>query len=134
MHNTAVACSKPSNTVSDRLEQQREEVRYRVLRLIEKNPEISQRELAEELGISLGQINYQLKALKERGYIKMANFIRSDNRLSYIYLLTPKGLSEKLQITKIFLKRKQEEYNFLKIEIEKIEKEVREFEQRKEEK
>lgn len=124
-HNTAVACQKAqSNKVSDRLEQQREEVRFRVLRLIENNPEISQRELADELGVSLGQINYQLKALKERGLIKVGNFMSSDNKLAYIYLLTPKGVADKLAITKRFLVRKRQEFELMKAELEQLEQEV----------
>jgi len=110
--------------VSDRQEQQREEVRFRVLRLIESNPEISQRELADELGVSLGQINYQLKALKDRGLIKVSNFIRSDNKLAYIYLLTPKGVADKLAITKRFLVRKRQEFELMKAELEELEKEM----------
>ena len=128
MHNTAVACQKAKlNIVSDRLEQQREEVRFRVLRLIESNPEISQRELADELGVSLGQINYQLKALKERGLIKVGNFMRSDNKLAYIYLLTPKGVADKLAITKHFLERKRDEFTLLKAELEELEQEAQEI-------
>lgn len=110
--------------MSDRQEQQREEVRFRVLRLIESNPEISQRELADELGVSLGQINYQLKALKERGLIKVSNFMRSDNKLAYIYLLTPKGVVDKLAITKRFLVRKRQEFELMKAELEELEQEV----------
>jgi len=112
--------------VSDRLEQQREEVRFRVLRLIENKPEISQRELAEELGISLGQINYQLKSLKEKGFIKAGNFLRNDNKLAYVYLLTPKGVADKLTITKHFLVRKKQEFQLLKTELEQLENELRE--------
>lgn len=111
--------------MSDRLEQQREEVRFRVLRLIENKPEISQRELADELGISLGQINYQLKSLKEKGLIKAGNFLRSGNKLSYAYLLTPKGVADKLAITKHFLVRKRQEFQLLKTELEQLESEIR---------
>lgn len=124
MHNTAVACSKLPYIVSERINQQREEVRFRVLRLIESKPEISQRELADELGVSLGQINYQLKALKERGLIKVGNFMRSDNKLAYIYLLTPKGVADKLAITKRFLERKRQEFELMKTELEELEREV----------
>ncbi|BET24762.1 AsnC family transcriptional regulator [Limnobacter thiooxidans] len=109
--------------MSDRLEQQREEIRFRVLRLIENKPEISQRELADELGISLGQVNYQLKALKERGLIKVGNFLRSDNKLAYIYLLTPKGVADKLAITKLFMARKRQEFELMKAELEELERE-----------
>lgn len=99
-------------------------MRFRVLRLIESNPEISQRELADELGVSLGQINYQLKALKEKGLIKVGNFMRSDNKLAYIYLLTPKGVADKLAITKRFLVRKRHEFELMKAELEELEQEV----------
>jgi MarR family transcriptional regulator, temperature-dependent positive regulator of motility len=116
---------KTIETVSDRLEQHREEVRFKVLRLIENKPKISQRELADELGVSLGQINYQLKALRERGLIKVGNFIRSDNKLAYIYLLTPKGAADKLVITKRFLIRKRQEFELLKAELDELEKEVK---------
>lgn len=95
-----------------------------MLRLIESRPEISQRELADELGISLGQINYQLKALKERGLIKVGNFLRSDNKLAYVYLLTPKGVADKLAITKHFLERKRNEFSLLKAELEELEQEA----------
>lgn len=96
-----------------------------MLRLIESKPEISQRELADELGISLGQINYQLKALKERGLIKVGNFLRSDNKLAYVYMLTPKGLADKLAITKYFLERKRNEFALLKAELDELEREAR---------
>ncbi|WP_341237303.1 MarR family EPS-associated transcriptional regulator [uncultured Limnobacter sp.] len=115
---------KSPQTVSDRLEQQRQEVRFRVLRLIEGKPEISQRELADALGISLGQINYQLKSLKEKGLIKAGNFLRSDNKLAYAYLLTPKGVADKLAITKHFLARKRQEFQLLKTELEQLESEL----------
>lgn len=120
----AVAWLKLSYIVSERIDQQREEVRFRVLRLIESRPDISQRELADELGVSLGQINYQLKALKERGLIKVGNFMRSDNKLAYIYLLTPKGVADKLAITKRFLVRKRQEFELMKTELEELEQEV----------
>lgn len=114
--------------MSDRLEQQREEVRFRVLRLIESNPEISQRELADELGVSLGQINYQLKALKERGLIKVSNFMRSDKKLTYIYMLTPKGVSSKLKATKKFLLLKKKEFDLIKMQIIDLEREMELYE------
>lgn len=104
--------------------QQKDEIRFRVLRMLENRPEISQRELADELGISLGQINYQLKALKERGLIKVGNFLRSDNKLAYVYLLTPKGVADKLAITKHFLERKRNEFALLKAELEELEQEA----------
>lgn len=124
MHNTAVACLKHFKTLSDRLKKQREEVRFRVLRLIESKPEISQRELAEELGISLGQINYQVRALKNKGMVKISNFLGSDNKMAYSYILTPKGISEKLASTYSFLESKRLEFEILKAEIEKLERET----------
>lgn len=130
----AVACPKhtrssqtilnePPRLISKH-EQQKEEIRFRVLRLIESRPDISQRELAEALGISLGQINYQLKGLREKGLIKVGNFLRSDNKLAYVYLLTPKGVADKLSITKNFLDRKRREFELLKAELEQLEKEA----------
>lgn len=95
-----------------------------MLRLIESRPEISQRELADELGISLGQINYQLKALKEKGLIKVGNFMRSDNKLAYVYLLTPQGVASKLSVTKRFLARKREEFELMKAELDELEREA----------
>lgn len=104
--------------------QQKDEIRFRVLRILENRPEISQRELADELGVSLGQVNYLLKALKERGLIKVGNFLRSDNKLAYVYLLTPKGVADKLAITKHFLERKRNEFALLKAELEELEQEA----------
>jgi MarR family transcriptional regulator, temperature-dependent positive regulator of motility len=137
VHNTAVACPKYQNSpkilfqeihsLISKQNQQKEEMRFRVLRLIESRPEISQRELADELGISLGQINYQLKALKERGLIKVGNFLRSDNKLAYVYLLTPKGVADKLSITKHFLERKRNEFALLKAELEELEQEAQDI-------
>lgn len=96
-----------------------------MLRQIESRPEISQRELADELGVSLGQVNYLLRALKERGLIKVGNFLRNDNKLAYMYLLTPKGVADKLAITKHFLERKRNEFALLKAELEELEQETR---------
>lgn len=103
---------------------QKEEVRFRILRVLEVRPEISQRELAQELGISLGQVNYVLKALKSKGLIKVGNFMRNDDKLSYAYLLTPQGVAEKIAITARFLSRKREEFDLLKKELESIEGEL----------
>ncbi len=97
-----------------------EEVRYRILKLLEPNPQLSQREVAKELGISLGKVNYCLKALVDKGWIKAANFKNSHNKTAYMYLLTPRGLEEKARVTARFLQRKVEEYEALKAEIERL--------------
>ena len=101
-----------------------EETSYRVIKLIEQNPEITQRQLAEELGISLGKANYCLKALIEKGLIKASNFKNSRNKLAYSYLLTPRGITEKVRITASFLKRQLTEFDVLKNEIETLRQEV----------
>lgn len=86
--------------------------------LIEKKPHVSQREIANQLGVSLGGINYCLKALVERGYVKVFNFTNNPRKLSYVYLLTPTGIAEKTALAGQFLKRKLVEYEALKAEIE----------------
>lgn len=95
---------------------------YRILQKLEDQPDISQRELAEHLGISVGKANFVLSALVERGLVKAENFKKSNNKAGYLYLLTPKGLSEKVVITSRFLARKQAEYDRLKSEIEDIQR------------
>ena len=90
---------------------------FNVLRKINSNPNISQRDLANELNLSLGKINYCLKALKSKGLVKIRNFNKSKNKMGYAYILTPKGISEKTKITINFMKRKMEEYDELKKEI-----------------
>ena len=90
---------------------------FNVLRKIQNKPESTQRELAEELGFSLGKLNYCLKALKAKGLIKINNFKRNPNKINYIYVLTPKGIAERTQLTLNFMKRKMEEYDELKKEI-----------------
>ncbi len=101
-----------------------DEYRYRILKRLEADPEISQRELAKELGISLGRANYCLKALIERGLVKANNFRKMDNRSGYAYYLTSKGFEEKARITLAFLKFKMSEYEALKVEIEGLRQEV----------
>jgi len=102
-----------------------EETRYRLIKRIESNPEISQRELAAELGVSLGKVNYCLKALITMGWVKVGNFTRSNSKLGYAYVVTPAGLHEKAHITARFLKKKRMQYELLKEEIEKLESEVK---------
>ena len=90
-----------------------------LLRKIKKNPSFSQRKLADELGFSLGKLNYCLKALKSKGLIKMENFKKNPNKLNYIYVLTPRGIAEKTKLTINFMKRKMKEYDELKKELNK---------------
>ena len=101
-----------------------DEYRYKIFKLVEANPEISQRELARELGISLGKANYCLKALIEKGQLKMRNFRNSKRKSAYMYLVTPKGIDEKSRVTARFLKRKLQEYESLQKEIEQLRNEV----------
>jgi len=96
----------------------------KLLDVIAAKPKITQRELSDELGLSLGKTNFVLTALIDRGLVKVDNFKRSDNKVGYAYLLTPKGISEKVVITKRFLARKMAEYDQLKAEIEKLQEEV----------
>ncbi|MDP3776401.1 MarR family EPS-associated transcriptional regulator [Methylotenera sp.] len=102
-----------------------DEYRYKILKLVEAKPEISQRELAAELGISLGKANFCLKALIEVGLLKATNFRNSKNKLAYIYLLTPVGIEEKAVITIRFLKKKMEEFEVLRNEIGMLQEEVK---------
>ena len=97
---------------------------YIILRILKDNPKITQREMAKELGLSLGKTNYVVRALIDKGWVKLSNFKRSDNKLGYIYLLTPEGLSEKTMLAQNFLNRKSEEYNRLKKEIEILKNEL----------
>ena len=92
---------------------------FNVLRKINSKPKSTQRELAVELGFSLGKLNYCLKALKNKGLVKIKNFEKNPNKLNYIYVLTPRGISEKTQLTLNFMKRKMKEYDELKKEINK---------------
>ena len=102
-----------------------EDTHYRVMRLLEKNPDLTQRELAEKLGVSLGALNYCLKALTRKGMIKVQNFANSKNKFGYVYVLTPSGISEKAKLTSAFLKRKMEEYETLRTEIAMLKKELK---------
>ena len=101
-----------------------EEIHYHVLKLIEKNPSITQRELASELGVSIGKANYCMKALIDKGWVKASNFKNSNKKLAYFYILTPTGIEQKAKITVNFLKRKMNDYEELKQEIEILKNEV----------
>jgi|GEM_PF-714471 len=97
-----------------------EDLRFRVLRLLQDNPEMSQREISAALGVSFGGVNYCLNALAEKGTIKIRNFRASNNKLRYAYVLTPQGLAEKTALTGRFLRRKMAEYEALRAEIEAV--------------
>lgn len=101
-----------------------DEYRYKILKLVESNPELSQRELAKALGVSLGKANFCLKALIDVGMVKATNFRNSKNKLAYMYLLTPHGIEEKARITMRFLKYKLKEREQLLQEIEQLRQEA----------
>jgi EPS-associated MarR family transcriptional regulator len=101
-----------------------DELRYRVLRLLLERPQISQRELARELGLSLGKANYCVRALIDKGWLKVRNFTNSQHKLAYAYVLTPSGLRAKARVTLAFMKRKQEEYDQLSRELVELRQEV----------
>ncbi len=93
-----------------------------ILRKIEENPNLTQRQIAEHLGLSLGKINYLIKALLGKGMVKVDNFRKSDKKIGYLYLLTPEGVERKRKLTLLFLQRKAEEFDRLKEEINRIDK------------
>ena len=101
-----------------------QDTHFRVLRLLQDNPEMSQRELAAAAGISVGGTHYVLNALIEKGLLKLGNFTAAEDKRRYAYVLTPKGIAEKTAITKRFLARKIEEYEALKSEIDELSKEI----------
>jgi EPS-associated MarR family transcriptional regulator len=102
-----------------------QELEYRALKILEQRPDMTQRELAEALGVSLGKTHYLVKSLIDVGWVKLDNFQRSDNKWGYAYLLTPKGIVEKAAITARFLVRKQREYSNLQLEIQQLQEEVK---------
>ena len=101
-----------------------DEMRYKLMRLLEASPEMSQRDVARELGISVGKVNYCLRALIRKGWVKATNFKNSQNRTAYMYLLTPRGIEEKARVTMRFLQAKMREYETLRAEIEQIRREA----------
>lgn len=104
-----------------------EQRQLHAMRLLEANPKMTQRELAEALGVSLGAANYCLKALVEKGWVKLENFQNNSRKLGYLYLLTPRGIAAKTTLTARFLRRKLLEYEALKAEIEQLKCEVAQF-------
>jgi len=101
-----------------------EDTHFRVLRLLQENPEMSQRELAEAVGISVGGIHYVLNALIDKGLVKLGNFTAAEDKRRYAYILTPTGIAEKTAVTHRFLARKLEEYKALKAEIDALRSEI----------
>jgi EPS-associated MarR family transcriptional regulator len=98
-----------------------EDVHFRVMRLLEVNPDMSQRDLAAHVGVSLGSLNYCLKALMVKGFVKLENFQNSKHKFKYVYILTPAGVAQKVALSSRFLKRKIQEYEALKAEIDVLE-------------
>lgn len=103
-----------------------DDINYRILKLLEDNPNLTQRELAQELGMSLGKANYCLKALISKGLVKVDNFKQQGSKAGYAYVLTPLGIAQKVVITKRFLARKLNEYETLKADISRLKREVEE--------
>jgi EPS-associated MarR family transcriptional regulator len=119
----AVAWLKPPHMTSRRSQLQ-EDTYFRVLRMLQDDPDMTQREIAEKLGISTSGLNYCLKALIDKGWVKMQNFSQSKNKFGYIYVLTPQGIAEKAVLANRFLKRKMAEYEILKAEIQGLQVEA----------
>jgi EPS-associated MarR family transcriptional regulator len=101
-----------------------DETRYRILKVLQADPQASQRRIADELGISLGRVNYCLNALINKGLVKVNNFRNSANKRAYLYLLTPRGIEERARLTARFLRVKFDEYEILKRELEELEREA----------
>ena len=110
--------------MTSRRSQLQEDTYFRVLRLLQDNPDMTQREIAQSVGLSTSGLNYCLKALIDKGWVKVHNFSQSKNKFGYIYVLTPQGIAEKLALTSRFLKRKLSEYDALKAEIDGLQAEV----------
>ena len=106
-----------------------QELEYRALKILEQQPELTQRQLSETLGVSLGKTNYILKSLIDVGWVKLDNFQKSNNKWGYAYFLTPMGVTEKAAITIRFLKRKKQEYDNLQKEIARLQQEVQQQQQ-----
>ena len=110
--------------MASRREEQQEDVRLRVMRLIKGNPELSSRQVADQVGISNGSAYYVLTALVEKGFVKLENFKNNPRKGQYAYLLTPKGVREKSLLTHRFIERKRQEFDDLRAEIELLEREA----------
>ena len=110
--------------MASRQANQQEDNYFRVMRILHDSPDITQRELAEKLGVSVSGLNYCLKALIDKGWVKIQNFSNNKNKLGYAYLLTPTGIVQKASLTSSFLQRKMQEYEALKQEIKQMKQEV----------
>ena len=113
--------------MQNKYSQIQEDTYFRVLRILKENPDLTQRELAEMLGVSVGSLNYCLKALIEKGCIKVQNFSQSKNKFGYVFIITPRGVAKKAALTSSFLRRKLFEYEALKREIESLHTELNAF-------
>jgi EPS-associated MarR family transcriptional regulator len=111
--------------MTSRQAQIQEDTHFRIMRILQENPDLTQRELAEKLGMSVGGLNYCLNALIDKGLVKMQNFSNSKNKFKYVYLLTPMGIVEKAALTARFLNRKIKEYEAIQLEIRYLENEQR---------
>lgn len=120
----AVACLlggvNPVCDMTSNQEETREDLHFKLMQELQQNPDLSQRELADKLGISLGRLNYCLKALVKKGFVKFENFQNSKHKLRYAYMLTPLGFAQKMKMTSRFLKRKLDEYEMLEAEIARL--------------
>ena len=116
--------NRSTKNIDSRHAKAQEDTYFRIMRLVDQQPNISQRELAEKVGISLGALNYCLKSLMDKGFVKLENFQKSKHKFKYAYILTPSGIAEKVSITGRFLKRKLQEYEALKAEIDSLKSEV----------
>jgi EPS-associated MarR family transcriptional regulator len=105
-----------------------DEIRYRLLKFLEEHPTATQREVARALGVSIGKANYCVRALVEKGWVKVRNFRNSNQKAAYLYVLTPRGIEEKIAVTCAFLRRKRDEYDRLAHEIDRLTDEVRRLE------
>ena len=110
--------------MTSRRTQLQEDTYFRVLRMLQDNPDLTQREIAQQLGVSTSGLNYCLNALIDKGWVKVHNFSQSKNKFGYIYVLTPQGILEKVTLTGRFLKRKQAEYEALRAEIAGLTSEI----------
>lgn len=109
----------------------KKQIHLDLLRKLEDNPELTQRQLSKEMGVSLGKINYCMQKLMEKGWIKLSNFSQNSKKSNYIYLLTPKGIEEKAKLTFSFLKIKMDEYEVLKNEINKLKEDAEKLKSKK---
>jgi EPS-associated MarR family transcriptional regulator len=120
----SIQSHQDSHSMTSRRAKLHEDTNFRLMRILEANPDLSQREMGKALGISFGGIHYCLNALVAKGLVKIENFSQNQNKFGYVYLLTPSGIAEKAAMTSSFLKRKMDEYEALKVEIETLKSEI----------